>query len=218
VKASLLGAIVLIAAVGHPQDNRETHLTGTAINTTNPEKPIAAPIEIVVAKGTCRLTVSPPLVGSGACHIKAYDQKTGHLEIASFGQPAITWTGTVKGNFASGTYKIDLGAQSGSFYMAILRQPANDVSAPPPAVAAPRVPGVRSSCAPAIETSIDGEINGWEGETIFKLANGQIWQQAEYDYNYFYDYSPDVTIYETSSGCRMKVDGEDETVLVKRIK
>jgi hypothetical protein len=36
----------------------------------------------------------------------------------------------------------------------------------------------RGDCAPAIETMIAGEFNGWEGETIFKLDNGQIWQQA----------------------------------------
>jgi hypothetical protein len=29
---------------------------------------------------------------------------------------------------------------------------------------------------------------------------------------------PDVTIYATQSGCRMKVEDENETVLVKRIK
>src|SRR5438477_12644775 len=28
----------------------------------------------------------------------------------------------------------------------------------------------------AIETQIDGEFNGWEGETVVKLLNGQIWQ------------------------------------------
>lgn len=37
---------------------------------------------------------------------------------------------------------------------------------------------------PAIETEIEGDFNGWDGETIFKLANDQIWQQAEYDYEY----------------------------------
>ncbi len=77
---------------------------------------------------------------------------------------------------------------------------------------------VRSSCAPAIESTISGEIEGWDGETMFKLDNGQIWQQAEYDYTYFYAYRPDVTIYQTSAGCRMKVEDETETVLVKRIK
>lgn len=75
----------------------------------------------------------------------------------------------------------------------------------------------RSSCSPAIESTISGEIEGWDGETIFKLDNGQIWQQTAYDYTYFHAYRPDVTIYQTSAGCRMKVEDETETVLVKRI-
>ncbi len=77
---------------------------------------------------------------------------------------------------------------------------------------------VRSSCSPAIESTISGDIEGWDGDTIFKLDNGQIWQQAAYDYTYFYAYRPEVTIYQTSAGCRMKVEDETETVLVKRIK
>ena len=65
---------------------------------------------------------------------------------------------------------------------------------------------------------VSGDVEGWSGDTIFKLDNGQIWQQAEYDYTYFYEYHPDVTIYQTSSGCRMKVEDESDTVIVKRIK
>jgi hypothetical protein len=80
------------------------------------------------------------------------------------------------------------------------------------------IPPVRSSCSPAIESTISGDIEGWDGDTIFKLNNGQIWQQAAYDYTYFYAYGPEVTIYQTSAGCRMKVEDETETVLVKRIK
>lgn len=76
----------------------------------------------------------------------------------------------------------------------------------------------QSKCDPAIESNINGETEGWSGETIFKLDNGQIWQQAEYSYNYFYAYRPEVTIYHTSGGCRMKVEDESEEILVKRIK
>ena len=79
-------------------------------------------------------------------------------------------------------------------------------------------PSVRTSCSPAIESTISGDIEGWDGDTIFKLDNGQIWQQAEYEYTYFYAYRPDVTIYQTDAGCRMKVEDETDTVLVKRIK
>jgi len=77
---------------------------------------------------------------------------------------------------------------------------------------------VGGSCTPAIETTIDGEFHGWDGETIFKLSNGQIWQQSEYSYTYSYAYMPSVTIYSTQSGCAMKVEGEDETIHVKRLK
>jgi hypothetical protein len=77
---------------------------------------------------------------------------------------------------------------------------------------------VTSKCSPAIETTISGDFQGWEGETVFKLDNGQIWEQAEFAYTYSYSYRPEVTIYHTNSGCRLKVEGENETILVKGIK
>lgn len=75
-----------------------------------------------------------------------------------------------------------------------------------------------SSTPSVIESRIDGEFQGWDGETIFKLANGQIWQQASYAYHYHYAYSPEVTIYQTSQGYKMKVEGVEETILVRRLK
>jgi hypothetical protein len=78
--------------------------------------------------------------------------------------------------------------------------------------------GTKSDCVPAVESTIEGDFNGWDGETIFKLDNGEIWEQEEYDYFYSYSYRPDVTIYQTDSGCRMKVADVDETILVRRIK
>lgn len=68
------------------------------------------------------------------------------------------------------------------------------------------------------EDNIDGNFNGWEGETIFKLQNGQVWKQDEYDYEYNYDYSPSVLIYDSGYGYRMKVEGIESTIAVKRIK
>src|SRR5665648_304740 len=41
-----------------------------------------------------------------------------------------------------------------------------------------------------IESHIQGEFNGWDGETIFKLDNGEVWQQASYAYMYSYKYHP----------------------------
>lgn len=69
-----------------------------------------------------------------------------------------------------------------------------------------------------IESKIDGDFEGWDGETIFKLSNSQVWQQDSYDYHYHYAYSPDVLIYKSGSRYKMKVKGVDEEIFVKRIK
>ncbi len=51
------------------------------------------------------------------------------------------------------------------------------------------VVGDRNSAgANVVESEIDGDFHGWDGNTIFKLVNGQIWQQTEYDYEYEYAY------------------------------
>lgn len=75
-----------------------------------------------------------------------------------------------------------------------------------------------SRTSDVIESRIDGEFKGWDGDTIFKLANGQIWQQASYDYTYHYAYRPEVIIFQTVGGYKMKVDGVTDTIHVKRLK
>jgi hypothetical protein len=69
-----------------------------------------------------------------------------------------------------------------------------------------------------IESYIEGEFTGWSGETIFKLSNGQIWQQSSYAYIYHYAYRPRVLIYRSSGGYKMKVNGVSQTLYVKRLK
>jgi hypothetical protein len=76
-----------------------------------------------------------------------------------------------------------------------------------------------AACDPAIETQIDGDFKGWVGETIYKLRNGQIWQQATYHYHYHYAYAPEVTLYSTAEGCAMRVSGDDDQgIAVRRLK
>jgi len=70
----------------------------------------------------------------------------------------------------------------------------------------------------AIETYIDGEFEGWDGDTVWKMDNGQIWQQSSYSYHYHYAYHPKVLIYRASGGWKMKVDGDAGEVSVRRIK
>lgn len=60
---------------------------------------------------------------------------------------------------------------------------------------------------PVIESRIDGAFGGWSGETIFKLENGQIWQQASYAKTHQQKYRPKVVIVRTSAGYEMQVDG-----------
>lgn len=70
-----------------------------------------------------------------------------------------------------------------------------------------------------MESTIDGENDGLDSDAIFKLSNGQIWQQIEYAYDYSYSYMRDVWILQTSEGFKIILeDIEDEIVGVKRLK
>jgi hypothetical protein len=69
-----------------------------------------------------------------------------------------------------------------------------------------------------IETQIDGDFEGWEGETIVKLMNGQIWKQTEFHYHYHYAFMPKVLIYRSGGGYKLKVDGIDKAVGVERLR
>ena len=59
---------------------------------------------------------------------------------------------------------------------------------------------------------------GFEGETIIKLMNGQIWEQTEYYYHYHYAFMPKVLIYMSGSSYKMKVEGVDKEVGVIKLK
>jgi len=69
-----------------------------------------------------------------------------------------------------------------------------------------------------IETQIDGDFKGWEGETIVKLMDGHIWQQSEYYYEYYYAFMPKVLIFKSGDGYKMKVDGVEKPIGVKQLK
>jgi hypothetical protein len=68
-----------------------------------------------------------------------------------------------------------------------------------------------------VESYVDGEFEGWDGDTIVQLVNGQIWEQAAYKYHYSYRYQPKVTIFKTRASWMMLVEGM-EPVPVRRIK
>lgn len=76
----------------------------------------------------------------------------------------------------------------------------------------------RTPIGTVIESQIDGDFEGWEGETIFKLMNGQIWQQSQYSYTYHYAFMPNVLIYPSNGRYKMKVDGVNETIYVQQLR
>ena len=89
----------------------------------------------------------------------------------------------------------------------------NARTAPPRNQARPTAPS-----ADVVESQIDGEFSGWDGETIFKLTNGQIWQQSSYAYTYSYKYRPNVLIFPSGGGFELQVEGMDQRIKVVRLK
>ena len=57
MKVHVLVALLTLVSLTYSQDKPSIRIAGTAINTTDPDQPIAAPIEIVVDRGECPLTV-----------------------------------------------------------------------------------------------------------------------------------------------------------------
>jgi hypothetical protein len=87
-----------------------------------------------------------------------------------------------------------------------------------PEPAAPRTAMEPPATNDVVESKIDGEFEGWEGETVVKLLNGQIWQQSDYYYHYHYAFMPDVLVYRSGGDWKMKVEGVDKPVGVRRIR
>jgi hypothetical protein len=105
------------------------------------------------------------------------------------------------------------------FNAALAQSLAADASGatPAPARTPARVPVVLPS-TDIIESNISGTFEGWKGETIFKLMNGEIWQQTEYWYEYHYAYSPRVLIIPSAGGYKAKVEGLNKAVGVTRLR
>jgi len=70
----------------------------------------------------------------------------------------------------------------------------------------------------SIESKVDGSFEGWQGDTIVKLKNGEMWKQAEYYYHYYYAYMPKALVYRDGGGYKMRVEGVDRGVAVERVR
>jgi hypothetical protein len=69
-----------------------------------------------------------------------------------------------------------------------------------------------------IESMIVSKFEGLNTGNLYKLANGQVWEQVEPWVWVWIWVNPSVMIYSTSGGYKMKVENIDHPVLVRRIK
>lgn len=69
-----------------------------------------------------------------------------------------------------------------------------------------------------VESTIDGDFNGWEGDTIVKLMDGSIWQQTDFKMSLSLSICPKVIIFNSGAQTKMKVEGNDAIVNVQRLK
>lgn len=60
---------------------------------------------------------------------------------------------------------------------------------------------------------VENDWNGWDGDTVVQLADGSVWRQDEYHYEYHYAYRPNVTLF----GSLMHIEGTSSAIRVRRI-
>jgi len=78
---------------------------------------------------------------------------------------------------------------------------------------------VKKVDAEGIKTRIDGEFHGWDGETVFRLENGQVWKQRLPGRWVYRADSPEVELHKNLMGFWvMKVIAEDHAIGVARVK
>ncbi|HVZ16143.1 MAG TPA: hypothetical protein VG897_03425 [Terriglobales bacterium] len=82
----------------------------------------------------------------------------------------------------------------------------------------PSLSSAPASPAGAIESSIDSDFDGLEMDRVFKLTNGQVWQQVDAYIFFHFAFMPKVLIYKSSTSWMMKVDGVERAVRVQRLK
>lgn len=67
------------------------------------------------------------------------------------------------------------------------------------------------------DKKIEGEFNGWDGDSIFELTDGSRWQQKKYKYKYKYKYRPRVKIWKDGSHYYLEVECMNEQIEVIKL-
>ncbi len=67
------------------------------------------------------------------------------------------------------------------------------------------------------KSRLTGSFTGYRGGAIFRLTNGQVWQQRRYKYQYRYKYRPEVRIYRDGNRWFAEFDCMFEPIEVVRV-
>ncbi|MBB3144934.1 hypothetical protein FHS21_001335 [Phyllobacterium trifolii] len=66
--------------------------------------------------------------------------------------------------------------------------------------------------------TIKGHTEGYHVGAIFELSNGQVWQQTSDEYEYIYQFMPDVLLDVSGFIGRLRINDMNDWVSVKRIR
>lgn len=81
-----------------------------------------------------------------------------------------------------------------------------------------KIGGVFRHSPEIIESTLPGEFRGWTGRTVFRLANGQVWQQSAPGEFFYRTQDPTVIIRRASFGSYLlRIEGKNSSVRVRRI-
>ena len=69
-----------------------------------------------------------------------------------------------------------------------------------------------------MKSSIENDFDGWDGDTIIKLSNGSVWEQADYQLEIIVTVMPKVVIFKIGNKYFAKVDQTKKLVRVERLK
>lgn len=70
-----------------------------------------------------------------------------------------------------------------------------------------------------IESSVDGEFNGFDGDTVIRLLDGSLWEQTEFYWEWHWAYLPKATVFRSQGGgWKMQIEGIRQAVRVRRLK
>jgi len=75
----------------------------------------------------------------------------------------------------------------------------------------------RNSLRLITESDLDGPCHGWEGETAFTLANGEVWQQSSWRQRTMHLCSPSVRVWRLGGNYWLEVEGVPEILPVTRL-